>query len=140
MGRIICLDLGTKKTGIAISDPLKIISQALKIIRYEANDDDFLIEEILKIMDENKPIDCIVIGYPISKQNFETVMSKKVLKFKEVLENKTNLPIILQKETYSSQNANSIMTDLNLSKKRKKEKKDALAAQIILSDFLLTKN
>ncbi|MGL4183887.1 MAG: Holliday junction resolvase RuvX [Metamycoplasmataceae bacterium] len=139
MGRIICLDLGTKKTGIAISDPLKIISQALKIIRHEANDNNFLLDEILKIMEENKPIDCVVIGYPISKQNFETIMSKKVLIFKEILESKIDLPIILQKETYSSQNADSIMSDLNLSKKAKKQKKDALAAQIILSDFLLMK-
>lgn len=136
MKRIIALDLGTKKTGVALSDPLQIIAQAYCVIKYQADDWSYLITELKKIVEQKKPIDYFIIGYPLSLNNSQSMMSEKVLKFKDLLIKNFEYKVILEDEKFSSKNALKIMTDLDLSIKNKKKSRDALAAQIILEQHL----
>lgn len=138
MKRILAIDLGIKKSGIAISDPMQIISQPLKLIRYEANDYLTLIQELEKTILENKPIDYLVLGLPISDKK-SNIMFKNVMEFKKLLENSFEYNVVLEDERFSSQTASKRMIEMNLKIKDKKEARDIFAAQFILENHLSKK-
>lgn len=138
MKRIIALDLGTKKCGIAISDPLQIISQPLTIIYYEPQNFEFLISEIKKIIDDYKPIESILLGIPKNTRNYISPTEKIIYKFEKLIKDKfTNINIILVDENYSSKHADKLMYEMNYNKNKKKKSRDMLAAQIILENYLV---
>ena len=135
--RLIAIDFGTKKSGIAISDPLKIISQPLKTIFYKELNFSFITEEIKKIIDEYKPIEKIILGITTNLDNSISNTGKIILKFYDFLQKELpNITIVLFDEKYSTKKSKEIMTEMKLSIKQKKERKDALAAQKILEDYM----
>ena len=67
--RLIAIDFGTKKSGIAISDPLKIIARPLKTIFYKELNFSFITEEIKKVINEYKPIEKIILGITTNLDN-----------------------------------------------------------------------
>ena len=135
--RLIAIDFGTKKSGIAISDPLKIISQPLKTIFYKELNFSFITEEIKKIIDEYKPIEKIILGITKNLDNSVSNTGKIILKFYDFLQKELpNITIVLFDEKYSTKKSKEIMTEMKLSIKQKKERKDALAAQKILEDYM----
>ena len=135
--RLIAIDFGTKKSGIAISDPLKIIAQPLKTIFYKELNFSFITEEIKKIIDEYKPIEKIILGITTNLNNSISNTGKIILKFYDFLQKELpNITIVLFDEKYSTKKSKEIMTEMKLSIKQKKERKDALAAQKILEDYM----
>ena len=135
--RLIAIDFGTKKSGIAISDPLKIIAQPLKTIFYKELNFSFITEEIKKIIDEYKPIEKINLGITTNLDNSISNTGKIILKFYDFLQKELpNITIVLFNEKYSTKKSKEIMTEMKLSIKQKKERKDALAAQKILEDYM----
>lgn len=135
--RLIAIDFGTKKSGIAISDPLKIIAQPLKTIFYKELNFSFITEEIKKIIDEYKPIEKIILGITKNLDNSISHTGKIILKFYDFLQKELpNITIVLFDEKYSTKKSKEIMTEMKLSIKQKKERKDALAAQKILEDYM----
>ena len=135
--RLIAIDFGTKKSGIAISDPLKIIAQPLKTIFYKELNFSFITEEIKKIIDEYKPIEKIILGITTNLDNTISNTGKIILKFYDFLQKELpNITIVLFDEKYSTKKSKEIMTEMKLSIKQKKERKDALAAQKILEDYM----
>lgn len=138
--RIIALDLGTKKCGIAITDPLQIISQPLVTIFYNNQDFDFLINELKQVINMYNPIETIVVGFPKNIDNSISPTGKIVLKFKSMLQsNFPRITIVLFDEKYTSKDADKVMLEMNLNKKQKKISRDKIAAQKILENFLLFK-
>ena len=135
--RLIAIDFGTKKSGIAISDPLKIIAQPLKTIFYKELNFSFITEEIKKIIDEYKPIEKIILGITTNLDTSISNTGKIILKFYDFLQKELpNITIVLFDEKYSTKKSKEIMTEMKLSIKQKKERKDALAAQKILEDYM----
>ena len=135
--RLIAIDFGTKKSGIAISDPLKIIAQPLKTIFYKELNFSFITEEIKKIIDEYKPIEKIILGITTNLDNSISNTGKIILKFYDFLQKELpNITIVLFDEKYSTKKSKEIMTEMKLSINQKKERKDALAAQKILEDYM----
>lgn len=124
------LDLGTKTLGLAISNGL--IATSLKTIRYE--DIDKLIIELQKIIKENN-IDCLVLGFPKNMNNTIGPRALETLEFKEKLES-LNYLVVLQDERLSTVSAHNYMIEADMSRKKRKEKVDALAATIILQTYL----
>ena len=135
--RLIAIDFGTKKSGIAISDPLKIISQPLKTIFYKELNFSFITEEIKKVINEYKPIEKIILGITTNLDNSISNTGKIILKFYDFLQKELpNITIVLFDEKYSTKKSKEIMTEMKLSINQKKERKDALAAQKILEDYM----
>lgn len=135
--RLIAIDFGTKKTGIAISDPLKIIAQPLKTIFYKDLDFSNITNEIKVIIEEYKPIEKIILGITKNIDNSISNTGKIILKFYDFLQKEiSNIPIVLFDEKYSTKKSKEVMTEMKLSIKQKKERKDALAAQKILEDYM----
>ena len=124
------LDLGTRTLGLSVSNGL--IATSLRTIRYDSEDK--LIEELKKVIDEYK-IDCLVLGFPKNMNNTIGPRALETIAFKEKLE-ALNYKVELQDERLSTVSAHNYMIEADMSRKKRKEKVDALAATIILQTYL----
>lgn len=133
--RYLGLDLGTKTLGIAKSDSLGIIASSYKLLKFENEDYNSLIEPLKEII-INEKIDKLVLGLPKNMDNSLGFASERSLNFKKLIEDSINIEVILQDERLSSVEANNLMISNDTSRKKRKEKVDSLAATIILQRYL----
>lgn len=131
--RLLAIDFGKKRIGIAVTDPLNLFAYPLITI---SNDTKFW-DNLLKIISEYHVVK-LIIGYPLKENGDESLSSKEVLKFQEELEKKSNLPIELMDERYSSEIARQRIIKTVPSKKKRRDKTllDKNAAAVILEDYL----
>ena len=132
--RILGLDLGTKTLGVAISDNLEIIASKYDVIRFDEDNYDDALNKLMPIINEFN-ITTVVLGLPKNMNNTLGFASERSLAFKEKLE-KENINVILQDERLSSVEANNVLIKGNMSRKKRKEEVDAIAATIILQSYL----
>jgi len=132
MNRYIGIDFGMSKVGLAISDPLKIISMPLKVLRYKNSKN--LIENLQAVALENN-VNTFVVGYPLNMNNKKNDMTLLVDKFKDEL-TALGFKVFLQDERLSSESAKKIMHEQNIKTGNNKEKIDLIASTIILQTFL----
>ena len=140
MSRIMSIDYGESRIGIALSDPLKIIASGYKTLK----NDNKLLESILEIC-KLKDIESIVIGIPFDNNSQIGISAKKVLLFTEKLmnyfvQNKFNTTFYEQDERYTTREAYEVMKLNKLKNKKKKKVVDQIAAAKILSDFMSSTN
>ena len=133
MPRIIALDYGKKRTGVAVTDPLKIIATALDTV-----DSGELIGYLKKYM-LTEPVERILIGYPLNLDDSPThatpLVEKFILKFGNVF---PNIPVEKIDERLSSKLASREISAMGLKKKdrEKKELIDAVVATMMLQEYL----
>ena len=132
--RYLGLDLGTRTLGISLSDTTLTIASTLKTIRFSENDYDFLISELCSIINEYD-ISKIVLGFPKNMNNTIGERCETTLNFKEKLENKFNIEVVLQDERLTTVEATNYMLEADISRKKRKKKIDSLAANIILQTY-----
>ena len=130
--RLIGIDFGLSKVGLSISDPLKIISIPLKVIKYKKREE--LLRKLQGIAMEND-VKSFVIGYPLNMNNKKNEMTKLVDDFFEELKN-LNFNVFLQDERLSSESAKKIMQEQKIKTGKNKEHVDLIASTIILQSFL----
>ncbi len=131
--RIMAIDYGTKRIGLALTDPLITFAYPYKTI---LNDSGFWNE--LENIVHDKNISKIVLGYPLKENGEPSSITNKVLKFKSQLEEKFRLEVLLRDERYSSSLAQEII-NISVTKKSKRRDKSLLdknSAAIILQDYL----
>ena len=133
--RYLGLDLGTRTLGISMSDITHTIATSYKTIRFEDSQYDDLLVELKQIIDENK-ISKIILGLPKNMNNTIGDRALTTLEFKAKLEKEFNLPVIMQDERLSTVEATNYMIEADMSRKKRKKKVDALAANIILQTYL----
>jgi len=127
--RILALDLGSKRIGLAISDPLGITAQGLETI--ERTD----IEGLEKVIKERE-ITEIVIGLPLNMDGSEGERAKDAIEFSKELKEKFSIPVKMYDERLSSAYVEREMIKGDLSRSKRKRLSDRLAAQIILQGYL----
>jgi len=134
MERILGIDYGDVRTGIAVSDPLGITAQALETIKHGENRKMLLnrIEEIIKEYNIAK----IVIGYPKNLNGTEGPRVEKTEAFIKKLVDKFGIPVIKWNEWLTTVSAHRDMTFMNVKTKNKKAIVDTLAATHILQNYL----
>ena len=132
MMKVIGIDFGLSKVGLASSDPSGIIALPLKVLRYKDKKD--LLSELQGISKE-KNVNKFVVGYPISMNYKENEMTKIIDIFKQDMEN-MNFEVILEDERLSSEYAKKIMIEQDVKVSRNKEMVDLTAASIILQTYL----
>ncbi len=133
MGRIICIDYGGKRTGIAVSDPLKMIATGLKTIPSGE------LIDFLKKYITTEPVERIIIGDPKNLDGSDTHATPLVKKAISLLEkNFPHLPIEQVDERYSSRMAKMAMLEMGMKKKQRREKEnvDVIAATLLLQEYL----
>lgn len=127
------MDLGTKTLGLATSDKLGIIASPFKLLKY--TDINNLVLDVLKVIEEEK-IDALVLGLPKNMDNSLGYAAERSLNFKKLLEEKCNLPLYLVDERLSTVEAENMLINNNVSRKKRKEKIDGVSASIILDTYL----
>src|SRR5690606_10827231 len=133
MGRIICLDYGLKRTGIAVSDPMQIIASPLDTIATQE------LMPFLKTYIATEPVDKILIGEPYNLDGTETHATKPVKDFIRRLKKAfPHIVIETVDEQFSSKMAVRAMIEMNLKKKKRSEKGmiDRMAAALLLKEYL----
>ena len=133
--RILGLDLGTKTLGVSVSDLTETIASSVTILRFEENKPETVIKDLKKIIDEYS-VSLIVIGLPKNMNNTLGVAVERTRAFEEVLKENFDIEIKEQDERLSSVSANNVLLKADLSRKKRKEKVDAVAATIILQNYL----
>ncbi|MBQ9014124.1 MAG: Holliday junction resolvase RuvX [Bacilli bacterium] len=133
--RILGLDLGTKTLGVSVSDNTEIIATGLTTLRFEENKPEDVINDLEEIIEEYNAKK-IVIGLPKNMDNTLGFAADRTFKFIKVLKENFNIEIVTQDERLSSVTANNVLLNADLSRKKRKEKVDKLAATIILQNYL----
>ena len=133
MGKLVAIDFGLKRTGIAITDENQIIASGLKTV-----DSKDLMTFLKELISKDK-IEAIVVGLPKRLNNEPTHITENVLLLKEALEKQfTTIQIHLLDERFTSKMAFQKMIDSGLSKKQRQNKGliDEISATIILQSFM----
>jgi putative Holliday junction resolvase len=131
--RYLGIDLGDKRTGIALGDDeTKLVSPIDVVIAPRTSD--ALMQGLLKVIDQQRP-HALVIGLPLNMDGTEGAAAKAAREFGEQLSVKSNLPVHVQDERLTSYAADQRMAQTGRTHKQKKELRDALAAAEILRDF-----
>lgn len=131
--RILGLDYGSKRIGVAISDELGFTAQGLAtILRKDRNYDMQKIAEVVKTYNVEK----IVVGYPIRLDGTEGIQCDKVNRFIGLLEANIQTPVIRWDETLTTKTAEDILIAANIRREKRKNIIDKLAAQLILQNYL----
>lgn len=133
--RYLGLDLGTKTLGLSLSDVTGTIASTYKVIRFNENDFDILLPQIKEIV-LKEGVGELVLGLPKNMNNTIGDRALVTIEFKEKLENYLNMKVNLMDERLSTVSAHNYMISADMSRKKRKEKVDALAANIILQSYL----
>ena len=133
MSRILALDLGDKRIGVALSDPTQTLASPHTII--ERVTDDQAIRDILKITTENR-VDLIIVGLPRSMDGSIGHQAEKVQSFTGQLEKQTTIPIEYCDERFTTVTAMRLKQESSARKLKRNTRYDAMAAAIILQEYL----
>lgn len=136
MKRILGLDYGSKTVGMAVSDPLGLTAQGLETIwRKQENKLRQTLARIEEIAEEYQ-VERIVLGYPKNMNNTIGERAEKSLEFKEMLERRTGLPVVMWDERLTTVEANRTLMEAKVRRENRKQYLDELAAIFILQGYL----
>ena len=142
VARIVGLDVGERRIGVAISDVTSTLARPVAVLRTSGLDGDALrvtAAEIERLGGEDDGLAAIVVGLPRHLDGAPNQMTPRVERFATRLRDQTRLPVILQDERLSSHEADSRLAAREKSWRARKERLDAAAAAIILQDYLDTR-
>lgn len=131
--RLLGLDYGTRRIGVAVSDELGMTAQSLCTITRKTLASD--LDKIAGIVREQGAT-AIVIGYPRRLNGTEGVECERVMRFARRVEDRCGLPVITQDESFTTQDAERVLLEANMRRKKRKEVIDKVAASFILQGYL----
>lgn len=133
------LDLGSRTLGLAISDALGMFARAYDTLRFEDDDYDYAINETINIC-KKEGINEIVLGNPKHMSGDEGIRSQISYDFKKKIEEKSDIKVHLLDERLTTVRVDKAMIMGNMSRQKRHQKKDEMAAVVILQDFLDSKH
>ena len=133
--KILAVDYGERRTGLAISDELGIAAHGLDTI--EIDDESELSARIARIAKETG-VEKIVIGLPLNMNGTESEKSRKVRKFGALLADELSLPVVFWDERMTSVQAHRILKEMGKKTYKNKSRIDRISATLILQEFLKT--
>lgn len=134
--KILALDVGEKRVGIATSDALGVGVWPQKTFLRQGSENDF--EKLAELIEEQEP-QLIVVGLPLNMNGTEGPQAKKVRQFVTALQKKISVEVQYCDERLTSWEAESRLAEKGIKGKKKKEEVDSLAACLILEDYLRSK-
>ena len=133
--KILAVDYGERRTGLAISDELGIAAHGLDTI--EIDDESELSARIARIAKETG-VEKIVIGLPLNMNGTESEKSRKVRKFGALLADELSLPVVFWDERMTSVQAHRVLKEMGKKTYKNKPRIDRISATLILQEFLKT--
>lgn len=131
--RILSIDFGEKRIGLAMSDPLGITAQGLETL--ERQNIKQVTAAIVDLVKKNQVTE-IVIGLPVNMDGTKGFKAEEVLKFVGTLQAAAGVPVKTWDERLTSREANRLMIEEGLSRKKQRAQSDRLAATLILQNYL----
>jgi len=131
--RILALDHGSKRIGVALSDELKMIAQPLEFIPAQPFDN--LVGRLRELLDE-KDVELILVGMPRNLDGSYGTASVVVEEFVDALKCEIPVPIQTWDERLTSAQANRSLVEANVARQKRKQKVDAMAAALLLQSYL----
>ena len=136
-GRILAIDYGSRRMGLAVSDPLGITAQGLDTLERKNKRADFgRLERTIREYQVRE----IVLGNPLRMSGQEGTQSQKVAEFAEELRRRFQIPVHLWDERLTSAEANRLLREADLSIKKRAQAVDRMAAVLILQSFLQSRS
>ena len=132
MAKILCLDYGMVRIGVAISDLSQTIATSYDFINAKKGK---TFDKIKNLIHEHQ-CEKVVIGLPLSLNGQDTQKTLQVRAFAEKLQEAINKPVILWDERLTTYEAENILISQNVKWDKRKKLKDSLSAQLILQDYL----
>jgi putative holliday junction resolvase len=131
--RILGIDFGEKRIGLAVSDPLGFTAQGLETLEMKGHKDFF---ERLRSLCDERGIGEVVIGLPVNMNGSLGPKAKEILQMLPEMEKALARPVKTWDERLSSRQAGRFMIEAGLSREKQKQKSDELAATLILQNYL----
>lgn len=132
-GRILAIDYGARRMGLAVSDPLGITAQGLETLERKNKRTDFA--RLASVLREYEVRE-IVLGLPLRMSGETGTQSLKVAEFAESLRQRFQLPVHLWDERLTSAEANRLLREAEVSSRKRAQAVDRMAAVLILQSFL----
>ncbi len=133
MGRLLALDLGERRIGVAVSDPTGTVARPLTTIVRASRQDDF--EAICRLINEHR-VARVIVGLPLSLDGVEGPQARQVRRYAERLTEVLDVPIEFWDERYSSVMAAEVLREKGRGRRNMHDRIDATAAAIILQSYL----
>lgn len=131
--RILAIDPGEKRLGIAISDPTGTIANPLTVLKHVARLSD---ATAIARLAEQHEAEVIVIGQALNDENQPTIQSRRAERLAEAIRNQTSIPVVLWDESNSTQIARQAAIQMGVSRRKRSGHLDDLAATVILQSYL----
>jgi putative pre-16S rRNA nuclease len=131
--RILAIDFGMKRMGLAISDALGITAQGLPTLQRTNMEND--LRAIQKLVEEYSA-ERVILGNPISHSGSETAMSQRVAAFAEKLRRRLNCPVELSDERLTSVQANRMLRETGMGLEKRRAAVDRVAVTLLLQGYL----
>lgn len=133
--RYLGLDLGITSLGVAISDKTNTLASPFKLIKFARENYDEALEKLLEII-KTEGINTVILGIPKNMDNSLGFAAERSLNFKGLLEKEFGLPIELIDERLTTVAAEKVLLEADLSRKKRKNVIDGVAAAFILESYL----
>jgi len=135
MGRVMAIDFGTRRVGVALSDTLRLTAHGFETVSWNGKDSDYVLDRLSKIVLE-KEVTEIVIGQPRRTDGAESESQRKAQSFGTDLALLTGIDPAYQDERYTTVLASRYLFESGVSSRDKKKVVDQVAAEIILREYL----
>jgi len=133
--RILGLDLGSKTLGIALSDPSEFLASGIETFQFPENKFELALDYTTRFIDNNK-VGLVVLGYPKNMNGSIGFQGKVSEDFREALKTRVTVPIVLWDERLTTRMVTQMMIAADVSRKKRKERVDTMAAAVILQSYL----
>jgi len=135
MGRVMAIDFGTRRIGVALSDPLGIMAQGLETISWNGQDSEYALNRLSEIVSE-KQVTTIVLGKPSRTDGTVSESEEKAVAFGQALKEKVGIEPVFRDERFTTVIASQYLRTTGVSGKDRKKVVDQVAAEIILQEYL----
>ena len=132
-GRILAIDFGLKRMGLAVSDALRITAQGLPTLERRGREGDL---RHLQALAEEYGVERVILGNPLGHGGGETAMSRRVAHFAATLRRRLNSPVELWDERLTSVEANRMLRTAGMSTRKRQQATDRVAATLLLQSYL----
>jgi putative Holliday junction resolvase len=134
--RILAVDHGEKRIGLALSDPSATIAGPLQVIKHVSRLMDAA--QVANLASENE-VSLIVIGQSFDEEGYPNLAGRRAAKFAEALREQTQIPVELFDESFSTQDARATVVEMGFSRRKRAGHHDSLAAVMILRSYIESK-
>ena len=132
-GRVLAIDYGSRRVGVAVSDPTRLIAQGVTTLRNDEN----LLEGMRHLIREHDAVR-VVVGMPYAPDGGKGAKALEIERFIKELEKVAGVPVDTWDESYSSADARQVFVESGMRRRKRREKKrvDQMAARLMLQEYL----